>query len=645
TNGMAGMERVSGGLQNSMVNAFVSMRLAAAELGAAIDEAIDVRGNLNRFTEWLAGAVEWFKSLEKGTQATIIKVAAFAVALGPAMKLLGALQGLASMVVGRFKALVVVLRKVAGGVLFTAEAFSKLNLASKLSVIGLLATAIGAAALAYQRFRGAVVDTQKVMDDASLSVRQAQVAFNQEAEALKNANITAEERAALIRGINSKYGEYLGNLLDEKASIDDITTAQENANKAFEKKIMLVGFQALAAELSGKLAKAQAEAIRLQKAFSEVAGDVAGVAEGSAKSVLKYASSFLALGGGTPAALQISAAIERNRLEQEQLNEELASTQEAAKQAGIELSKVFDIAAGDKGGGDKPKGSDMPAGDGDSKVKTVSSVLAELNSEFEVATTKAKVFGNTFDLQAAKVTALQRAINDLIELGVKPGDEELVQLSLRYQNLTGDVELLADGLNSVASNLPELAVGVGDFSENVGAGLSGLGELIGEVAQGASMQMKRMAESGEVSFRRLGRAALKGAADVLRAKIIEGVASVVADALQKFGLIGLAIAGAAGAAAGALFNNIIGNIAVPQFAAGGMVTKPTLAMFGEYPGASTNPEFALRQDQLRGVIASAVQVATPGRGVDVRLSGDVRWNGRDFVIAFNEAQKKFGRGS
>ncbi|RMG81340.1 MAG: hypothetical protein D6712_16465, partial [Chloroflexi bacterium] len=33
TNGMAGMERVSGGLQNSMVNAFVSMRLAAAELG------------------------------------------------------------------------------------------------------------------------------------------------------------------------------------------------------------------------------------------------------------------------------------------------------------------------------------------------------------------------------------------------------------------------------------------------------------------------------------------------------------------------------------------------------------------------------------------------------------------------------------
>lgn len=73
--------------------------------------------------------------------------------------------------------------------------------------------------------------------------RDVQTEFNNEIEVIKQGNFTQEQRANLIREINTKYGEYLPNLISEKSSLEDIAVAQAAANKQFEQKILYLAFE------------------------------------------------------------------------------------------------------------------------------------------------------------------------------------------------------------------------------------------------------------------------------------------------------------------------------------------------------------------------------------------------------------------
>ena len=58
-------------------------------------------------------------------------------------------------------------------------------------------------------------------------------------------------------------------------------------------------------------------------------------------------------------------------------------------------------------------------------------------------------------------------------------------------------------------------------------------------------------------------------------------------------------------------------LAIPKFAAGGIAFGPTIGMFGEYAGASSNPEVVAPLDKLRDLIGD-----TGGDGkVVFRISG------------------------
>jgi phage-related minor tail protein len=64
---------------------------------------------------------------------------------------------------------------------------------------------------------------------------------------------------------------------------------------------------------------------------------------------------------------------------------------------------------------------------------------------------------------------------------------------------------------------------------------------------------------------------------------------------------------------------------IPQFAAGGIVSGPTLAMVGEYSGASTNPEVIAPLDKLQSMMGGAGgNVTVTGRisGSDILLSSE-----------------------
>lgn len=73
---------------------------------------------------------------------------------------------------------------------------------------------------------------------------------------------------------------------------------------------------------------------------------------------------------------------------------------------------------------------------------------------------------------------------------------------------------------------------------------------------------------------------------------------------------------------------------LPKFASGAMVYGPTLGLFGEYPGASSNPEVVAPLDKLQGMIGSA------------GMAGEVNFRiaGRDLVGVLNRETKIQTRG-
>lgn len=162
-----------------------------------------------------------------------------------------------------------------------------------------------------------------------------------------------------------------------------------------------------------------------------------------------------------------------------------------------------------------------------------------------------------------------------------------------------------------------------------------LADIQNAVSSGFQIGQQVIAEFGlsvQSVLKAVGKAALQAATDFLRAKIVEGVASVVADSLKKFGLAGLVIAAGAGAAAGALFQGIINKISAPKLAQGGFVTGETLALIGDNPSGKE----AVIPFERMGEFLNMFQ-SQGGYIAETRISGE------DLLILVNRAEKRNNR--
>ncbi len=84
-----------------------------------------------------------------------------------------------------------------------------------------------------------------------------QMAMNVDLEILKENNLSQAARKELLKQVNDTYGEYLPNLLTEKSTIEEITKAQEFANKALERNLFIKVGQKKLEEQQAKLVEAQ----------------------------------------------------------------------------------------------------------------------------------------------------------------------------------------------------------------------------------------------------------------------------------------------------------------------------------------------------------------------------------------------------
>jgi tape measure domain-containing protein len=137
------------------------------------------------------------------------------------------------------KALVAAELQVALGAGVAETAITALGVSMAANPLLWTAAAIGVVAGSLYYLSKKTKEASNAQDQLSDKVTASRIAFNAEIEVIKKLNPANEHRKDLINQLNQNYSEYLPNLLKETATINDLTDAQNKANKAFEQKIFL----------------------------------------------------------------------------------------------------------------------------------------------------------------------------------------------------------------------------------------------------------------------------------------------------------------------------------------------------------------------------------------------------------------------
>lgn len=172
---------------------------------------------LNTFSNMLKGLAEWFTKLAPGTQQLITDFAVFLAILGPL-----------TIGIGLFS------RALAG------------IMSTNIYIAGFVGLAT-AGMMLYSMFSGTSKAVQEYNDRVELlSGSTAKLMTSIENEkgsiitlfaALKSSNTSLGVRKAYMDEINTKYSEYLPNLLTEKSTLQDIADAENNVVKAMQAKL------------------------------------------------------------------------------------------------------------------------------------------------------------------------------------------------------------------------------------------------------------------------------------------------------------------------------------------------------------------------------------------------------------------------
>lgn len=115
--------------------------------------------------------------------------------------------------------------------------------------------------------------------------------------------------------------------------------------------------------------------------------------------------------------------------------------------------------------------------------------------------------------------------------------------------------------------------------------------------------------------------------------IVAVAAGIALVALGAFASSRAAAIGQGGGGGG----SVSGGRGATPFAKGGIVSGPTNALIGEYPGARSNPEVVAPLDKLKGMIENN------GNGSNVNVTGEFVVRGQDLVLALQRAEKNRSR--
>ena len=118
-------------------------------------------------------------------------------------------------------------------------AVNAFNTSMKANIIGLVTSLLATGVTAWLAFRKSADSATDSLKSANAELMNEQRALSDTFDALRKAGEGTDERRRLIEQVNSRYGQYLPNLLTEKSSLDDIEKAYRNVNTAMVDNIAL----------------------------------------------------------------------------------------------------------------------------------------------------------------------------------------------------------------------------------------------------------------------------------------------------------------------------------------------------------------------------------------------------------------------
>lgn len=295
--------------------------------------------------------------------------------------------------------------------------------------------------------------------------------LNLEIDALQAGNLSQEARAKLIDQINTKYGEYLPNLIKETDSIEDLERVQRQANKAFLDRILLQSQQEELTKLSQNLIEAEKGLLNVEIERAKIQEQLRFASDPQTAAALEQQLKNLTV------AEQINTATKAHAEEQigqltksyEALRERLGIFDESVKTStgnlGKQVSALQEISKiADNIGEDINKviqdaiTSDVLKGEGieiDARINAIldesfSNTQAEafalvqerIAENFTDIEQRALAFGDSFDVISEKQAVLRSQIENLLSQGFSPMSAQVQQLREQLLAL-GDAGLTA----------------------------------------------------------------------------------------------------------------------------------------------------------------------------------------------------------
>lgn len=124
-----------------------------------------------------------------------------------------------------------------GNLNLATAAMKAFNVASKSNLIGLLTALAIAAGVAIYKFATNTSDAEKAVESFLEQSEKERQQLRNLIDATKAVGDKTQRRKELIEEINTKYGQYLPNLLDEYASLKDIEQAYRDINSEMDRNI------------------------------------------------------------------------------------------------------------------------------------------------------------------------------------------------------------------------------------------------------------------------------------------------------------------------------------------------------------------------------------------------------------------------
>lgn len=431
TEQLAQLPRVSGGLQNAMVNAGSAIKQFFGGVGDEIAKVLDLKSGSDQLSTSLGNAAMWFKTLTDEQKKSLVNWALYAAALGPVIKGLSLLTSGGAAAISGLRSIqkAIFVTDAATGKLTTT--FKALSLSMKAAFVGPIVAGVLALGAAYLYLSDKIANANVVYKTLQEIEKEATKATIDERAAIApliaTLNSETASRAAkedAIKRLQALSPKYFSNLDIESAKTGALKSAVDAYVQSLLRaaRVKAAGDKLIALDVKEQDLLAQKADLmkRIEKARAfQQTQTVEGATkiEESIQSQLKafqaqeaeYKRQKDAIQGLierntdlTDAQVQQQAAAEAAKIKQVQANAKLQASAEAgaesAKKGASEMAKAYD----------------------------------DVQNSIRAAEAGAKVFGNTFDEQADTITS---GIEKLIKAGFDTSGKEIQGLIKKADDL------------------------------------------------------------------------------------------------------------------------------------------------------------------------------------------------------------------